>query len=202
LQFASGYDILPMLKVRIVVEEWVDPLFLCVNCAECAQEVLLAGKQTGVAARVTEIARPAAESLGLVLWDVVHVKEGPGWFLRIFIDKEGGVGTDDCEKMSRAVDGPIEEIYPADQEWTLEVSSPGLGRALRTDAHLGAFTGKAVRARFYRPDAEGRRERSGTLLGFTDKTLAIEIDGQETEIARSDLSGLFADDDRDLFLRR
>ena len=67
------------------------------------------GKGGNTVAAVWEIAEPIAEELGLVIWDIRFVKEGTDWFLRIFIDKDGGVGITDCENMSRAIDKPLDE---------------------------------------------------------------------------------------------
>ena len=72
-------------------------------------------------AQVWELAKPLAEELGLTLWDVRFVKEGAQWYLRIFIDKEDGVGIDDCVAMSHAIDKPLDELDPISQAYCLEV---------------------------------------------------------------------------------
>ena len=74
-------------------------------------------------AQVWELAKPLAEELGLTLWDVRFVKEGAQWYLRIFIDKEDGVGIDDCVAMSHAIDKPLDELDPIHQAYCLEVCS-------------------------------------------------------------------------------
>ena len=81
------------------------------------------GKGGNTVAAVTAIAEPIAQQLGLMLWDVRFVKEGANWYLRIFIDKEGGVGIDDCVAMSHALDKPLEDADPIDRSYCLEVSS-------------------------------------------------------------------------------
>ena len=80
--------------------------------------------------KVAALAKPIAEELGLSLWDVRFVKEGAQYYLRIFIDKEGGVSVDDCERMSRAIDKPLDELDPIEQSYILEVCSPGIEREL------------------------------------------------------------------------
>ena len=77
-----------------------------------------------------EIARPIADDLGLRIWDVRYLKEGSQWYLRVFIDKDGGVDINDCERMSRALDEPLDQADPIDGEYILEVSSPGIEREL------------------------------------------------------------------------
>lgn len=87
-------------------------------------------KKGNVAQRVWELAEPLAKDLGLSLWDVQFVKEGADWFLRLFIDKEGGVTIDDCVDMTHAVNPVLDREDPISQEYLLEVSSPGLERKL------------------------------------------------------------------------
>ncbi len=150
------------------------------------------------AAAVAEIALPVAEQLGLTLWDVQFVKEGPSWFLRIIIDKPGGIFIEDCETMSRAVDPLIDALDPTEHEYYLEVSSPGLGRALRTDAHLEAYLNKPVVVKLIRADETGAREHAGTLLSYTADDLALTQDAGTRRFERKLIQNIKADDDRDL----
>ena len=98
------------------------------------------GKGGNTVAAVWDIAAPIAEQLGLDIWDIRFVKEGADWFLRIFIDKDGGVTIEDCENMSRAMDAPLDEADPIPQSYCLEVSSPGVERELTRDSHFEACT--------------------------------------------------------------
>jgi ribosome maturation factor RimP len=159
----------------------------------------MAAKKQSTAEDVRLLAEPVAKEMGLILWDVVFVKEGPSWFLRITIDKPGGVFIEDCENLSRAVDPLIDELDPAEQEYFLEVSSPGLGRTLRTDEHLAAYIGKPVKVRRYRPDENQQKEAFGVLVSFDGDGVTIAIDGQEILYVRNDISDIKSDDDRDLF---
>lgn len=156
-------------------------------------------KKKNTAELVRELALPVAGQMGLQLWDVVFVKEGPSWFLRIFIDKPGGVFIEDCERLSRAVDPLIDALDPTDREYYLEVSSPGLGRLLRTDSHLSAYIGKAVRVRLYRPDEEQKRELYGTLAAYDESGVTMQTGQGQRAVARADINDIRADDDRDLF---
>ena len=99
------------------------------------------GKGGNTVAAVWEIAAPVAEQLGLSIWDIRFQKEGVSWYLRIYIDKEGGVGITDCENFSRAVDGPLDEADPIEQSYYLEVSSPGVERQLTRDEHFKKYIG-------------------------------------------------------------
>lgn len=150
-------------------------------------------QKKNTAALVKEIAVPVAESLGLRVWDVEFQKEGPDWHLRIIIDKDGGVGIDDCEKMSRTVDPIIDELDPTDYSYYLIVSSPGLGRALKTDAHLRQYTGNKVAVRLIRPDENGERNFSGILTGCDAET--VTLDGEKTFLRKETASIKAADED-------
>lgn len=112
------------------------------------------------------MALPFAQQLGLSIWDVRYEKEGGAWYLRIFIDKPGGVGIDDCEAMSRAVNGPLDELDPIRESYCLEVSSPGLNRELRRSEHFTAFLGSRVAVRLIRPRPDGTRDLTGVLAGY------------------------------------
>ena len=87
-------------------------------------------KKTNTVEAVTELVKPIIEQMGLILWDVRFVKEGAGWYLRIFIDKDSGVTIEDCENVTRAVDKPLDDLDPIEQNYCLEVSSPGIEREL------------------------------------------------------------------------
>ncbi len=159
----------------------------------------MAAKKVNTADAVRKVTQPVAESMGLTLWDVVFVKEGPSWFLRIVIDKPGGVLIEDCERLSRAVDPLIEELDPTDYEYYLEVTSPGLARPLRTDAHLAAYLEKDIKVRLYHADAAGERELFGALTAFDAESLTIRQQEQPRTLLRKEIADCKADDDRDLF---
>lgn len=156
-------------------------------------------QKKNTAEAVREVAQPVAASMGLVLWDVVFVKEGPSWFLRLLIDKPGGIFIDDCERLSRAVDPLIEQLNPTDQEYFLEVSSPGLARTLRTDAHLNAYIGKAIKIKRYHADADSQREFFGSLCEFDAESITLKTETETIQVKRNDIADIKADDDRDLF---
>lgn len=147
---------------------------------------------------VRQAVAPYAERLELDLWDVNYVKEGPNWFLRIFIDKPGGVNMQDCEDLSRAIDDVIDELDVCEQEYFLEVSSPGLARLLRTDEHLAFYMNQPIRLRLYRPDEFQQKQVSGTLLEYDDSMLAVQTETGRREIARKGISEIRADDDQDI----
>lgn len=153
----------------------------------------MAGKKHGgnTVALVTKIAKPIAEELGLILWDVRFVKEGASWYLRIFIDKEGGVTLNDCEAMSRAVNGPIDEADPISQAYFLEVSSPGIERELTRPEHFELMKGRDVSVSLYRPTADGEKEIIAELIGFDGNSIVLaDLDGVRFEINKKDASSV------------
>ncbi|MEG2634862.1 MAG: ribosome maturation factor RimP [Oscillospiraceae bacterium] len=156
-------------------------------------------KKVNTADAVHEIALPVASEMGLTLWDVQFAKEGPSWFLRLIIDKDGGVDIDDCEKFSRAVDPLIDELDPTELEYYFEVSSPGLGRFLKTDEHLEAYIGRDVTVKLYKPDKNGIKEESGVLESFDADSITIANPKQKVHFIRSEVATVKADDDKDLF---
>lgn len=143
------------------------------------------------AAAVWKLAQPIAEGLGLTVWDVRFVKEGALWYLRIFIDKPEGVGIEDCEAMSRAVNGPLDQLDPIEQSYCLEVSSPGINRELTRPEHFEAFLDCFVIAKLIRPLEDGSREVGGILRSRNeDGSVLLQIGEEETEtmtIAAKDL---------------
>ena len=113
-------------------------------------------------------ARWQSRSLGLIIWDVTFTKEGADWYLRIFIDKEGGVGIDDCVDLTRAINPVLDSEDPIPQEYTLEVSSPGINRKLTRPEHFEAFLEAPVRVKLIRPLENGVRELEGILIDVAE----------------------------------
>ncbi len=135
--------------------------------------------------RVWEIAEPIASELGLGLWDVRYVKEGANYYLRIFIDKDGGVDINDCEKMSRAIDKPLDDADPIQDAYTLEVCSPGLERELIRKEHFTRFIGADIMVKMIRPIEGIGKEFKGVLTAFCDGEVTITDHSGENEITIS-----------------
>lgn len=144
------------------------------------------GNGGNTASVVAALVKPIAEELGLRIWDVRFVKEGALYYLRIFIDKDGGVSIDDCERLSKAVNKPLDELDPIEQSYILEVCSPGIERELTRPEHFEAMKGSTVRIKLFRP-VDGCKELCGTLAGLRDKMIILTgDDGTEIEIAKKD----------------
>ena len=128
--------------------------------------------------QVTAFAQPVVESFGCKLWDVEYVREGSERYLRVFIDKDGGVDIDDCEKIHRALDPILDEKDPIPESYHFEVSSAGLERALKRPGDFEAFLGSPVLVKLYRP-RNGLKEIPGILRGYEDGKVTVEA-GKET----------------------
>ena len=144
---------------------------------------------------VTALVKPIIEAMGLTLWDVRFVKEGALRYLRIFIDKDEGVSIDDCERVTRAIDAPLDELDPIEDAYTLEVSSPGIERELTEDWHFEMFLGAPVMVKLIRPDESGVRELKGTLVANEKDSIELILeDGSERVINKKDSVYIKLDD--------
>ena len=145
---------------------------------------------------VEELASPIAESLGLRIWDVRYLKEGSQWFLRVFIDKDGGVDINDCENMSRALDEPLDRLDPIDGEYILEVSSPGIERELVREEHFTRFIGADIMVKMIRPIEGIGKEFKGVLTAYDDGMVTItDHSGENTvTINKKDAAYIKLDD--------
>jgi ribosome maturation factor RimP len=141
--------------------------------------------------RAEELLKPIAESNGCEVYDVEYVKEGSDWYLRAYIDKPEGVNIIDCENVSRAFSDKLDAEDFIPDAYILEVSSPGLGRALKKDRHLEKSIGEEVEVKTYKP-IERQKEFIGILKSYDKDTITIEMENDsETKdmvFAKSDIA--------------
>ena len=130
--------------------------------------------------KTEQLLYPIAEKYGVEIYDIEYVKEGKDWYLRAYIDKPEGVNISDCENVSRALSDvlDVEDFIP--DAYILEVSSPGLGRALRKDRHLEKSLGAEVEVKTYKP-IDGQKEFAGILKAYDADTITIGADGNDIE---------------------
>ena len=134
---------------------------------------------------VLEISDSLAEKMNFSVVDAEYKKEGGMQILRVYIDKEGGVDLDDCEKFSRALEEILDSEDPIEEAYNLEVSSPGLDRQLKKEREFLHYTGRQVEVKLYKETA-GRKEFDGILKEYKDKKVYIETDGEILEINPKD----------------
>ena len=127
----------------------------------------MANNAKNVASRVWELAEPLADELGIWIWDVEFVKEGTRRVLRITVDSEEGIDINDCEKLHRAIDPLLDEADLIEEQYYLEVSSPGIERELKTDIHIEACEGWDVEVKLYAP-RNGSKTFRGVLMPLAE----------------------------------
>ena len=125
---------------------------------------------------VTSLAAPVAANHGCELWDVEYVKEAGTWYLRVYIDCEGGVSIDQCEAVSRELDPILDEKDIIPGAYTFEVSSAGAERQLKRPSDFERFMGSLVEVKLYKVK-DGRKEFVGNLRGYENGSVTIEISG-------------------------
>ena len=123
--------------------------------------------------KVLPLLEPIVDANGLELVDLEFVKEGINWYLRVYIDKEGGVNIDDCELVSRALEAKLDEADPIEQAYILEVSSPGIDRPLNKETDFVKYQGEIIDVKLYKPQ-NGSKQYQGKLLGLENGVLSIE----------------------------
>src|SRR5580704_11448543 len=145
--------------------------------------------QEAVAPRVQALAEPLARSLGLELVDIEYLREGPSWILRIFIDKPGGVNLDDCSTFSHALGPALDVDDVVGTAYSLEVSSPGLERALKKPKDFERFAGKRIKVKTFAPlpttgaaAGPGQKNFQGILIGLKGDRVEIEAEGKPVQI--------------------
>lgn len=134
--------------------------------------------------KVTELARPVVEAEGCSLWDVEYVREAGNWYLRVFIDKEGGVSINDCENISRALDPLLDEADPIPDSYVFEVGSAGAERELKRPGDFERFMGHEVEIRLYQP-LNGSKSFVGTLCAYNDGDVSITAGGRELSFTKA-----------------
>ena len=145
-------------------------------------------KREEIEARTEELVQPLVAEKQFELVDVEYVKEGGSYYLRIYIDKEGGITVNDCEDISRPFSDILDREDYIDGSYILEVSSPGLGRPLKKEKDFKRSLGEEVEIRLFR-QVEHQKEWIGLLTAYDQQTVTIEIeDGREMTFERSNLA--------------
>ena len=145
-------------------------------------------KKESYESRVEAYLLPLMEENNFELVDVEYVKEAGTWYLRAYIDKEGGIAVDDCEVISRKLSDWLDKEDFIDDSYILEVSSPGLGRPLKKEKDYLRSMGREVEVRLYKP-IDRQKEFTGTLSAYDDKTVTLTMeDGSEAVFEKADIA--------------
>ncbi|MBO5247683.1 MAG: ribosome maturation factor RimP [Clostridia bacterium] len=147
-----------------------------------------------VADVVRPLVLPITQAHGLILWDIEFVKEGTERFLRVYIDREeGGIGIEDCEAVSRALDPILDEVDPIPQSYHLEICSAGLIRDLKTTDHIQRFLGLEAEVRLYKGEQDLPKKFNARLDSVTDEALTVTVADREYVLDRKLISKIKID---------
>lgn len=136
---------------------------------------------------VAELAKPVVEGNGCTLWDVEYVREAGQWYLRLLIDKDGGVDILDCENISRTVSDLLDEVDPIEGSYVFEVGSAGAERPLKRPSDFEQFMGADVLVKTYKPK-DGRKEFSGVLAGYDAGAVTITVGEQTLRFEKAEVA--------------
>ena len=137
--------------------------------------------------RVFELAKPVVEEEGCSLWDVEYLREAGTWYLRIYIDKEGGVSIDDCERISRRLDPILDEADPIPESYVFEVGSAGADRELKRPSDFVQFMDSEIEVKLYKP-LDGSKSFVGRLAGYEEGTVVLDWRGKELRFAPAQIA--------------
>ncbi|HYG69746.1 MAG TPA: ribosome maturation factor RimP [Anaeromyxobacteraceae bacterium] len=161
-----------------------------------------------IAENARRVLEPVLARDGFELVDVEWTRAGPRWTLRVFIDKAGGVGIDDCQNVSHLVDPILDAEDFIEPAYDLEVSSPGLDRPLRKPADFDRFAGQRIKVKSYgpventAPGSPGRKHWTGVLAGFRDGAVELDVDGVRHRIPHDQIAKANLEYDAEADLRR
>ncbi|MCI9180444.1 MAG: ribosome maturation factor RimP [Lachnospiraceae bacterium] len=145
-------------------------------------------KKESYESRTEKFLLPLMQEHGFELVDVEYVKEGDTWYLRAYIDKEGGISLDDCELISRKVSDWLDKEDFIQDSYILEVSSPGLGRPLKKDKDFARSIGKDVEIRLYKA-LNKSKEYTGILKAYDKESVLLQMeDGSDLSLLRADIA--------------
>ena len=136
---------------------------------------------------VTKLVEPLVQEAACVLWDVEYVKEAGQWFLRVYIDREGGVGIADCERVSRAIDPMLDEMDVIPDSYIFEVSSAGAERQLKKEQDFLQFMGHLAEIKLYRA-IDGGKEHVGTLAAYENGNVTLKSAGAVRRFEKNDIA--------------
>ncbi len=137
--------------------------------------------------KTEELLVPIAEANGVTIYDVEYVKEAGEWYLRAYIDREGGVDINKCVDVSHALSDALDADDFIEDAYTLEVSSPGLGRQLKKDRHFANSIGQDVEFKLFKA-RDGVKEFAGTLKSFDSDSVTVTINDKDENFLRKEIS--------------
>lgn len=132
-------------------------------------------KNDALVTQIYEMVKPIADELTYEIYHIEYVKENGEYYLRIYIEKEGGITLNDCEALSRRVSDIMDEKDPIEEAYFLEVSSPGLNRNLFTESHYKRFVGREIMVKLTKA-IDGKKNIKGILKEVNEENIIVEAD--------------------------
>jgi len=154
-----------------------------------------------IADRVRAVAEPVISDEGMNLVDIEYRRESKGWVLRLYLDKEGGVTLDDCTRISQEVGRSLDVEDVIQTPYTLEVSSPGLTRPLKTQKDFMRYRHSLIKVRTLDPIGD-RRQFKGRLLAVSENRIEMEVEGRVYQISLSNVGKANLEFDPDLLRKK
>lgn len=145
---------------------------------------------TSLEKKIKDLIEPIIESLNYKLYDVIYIKEGKDYYLKIFIDNDSGISLDDCEKVNNAITDILDQKDYIKQQYFLEISSAGLERVLRENSHFEDNIGNLIEIKLYKNLKDNRKSLTGILKDFDDENITIEVENEELKISRKEISNV------------
>ena len=140
-----------------------------------------------IESKVSSLIEPIIENIGYTLYDLLYVKEGKDYYLKVVIDKPEGIDINDCEKVNDAINDILDEADYIKDQYFLEVSSPGIERLLRKDKHFETQIGNEIYLKLFK-SVNGKKELQGILNKFEDGVLTLVLDGEKIKIENKDIA--------------
>lgn len=138
--------------------------------------------------KIENLVKEKINSIGYELYDVLYVKEGPDKYLRIVIDKDSGIDLNDCEKVNNEIKDMIDEADYIQEQYYLEISSPGIERLLRKDWQLKKYIGEEIEVKQFKKDEQGNKDYIGILKEVDDNNLKIEVNQKDFILNRKSIA--------------
>src|SRR5690554_1276398 len=136
---------------------------------------------------VRELATPIIQQNHCELVDIEYIKEGPNWYLRVYIDKHGGVTVEDCERVSQVLSDELDTADPIQHSYILEVSSPGVNRPLKSQRDYDYFKGRRIDIKMFSP-IDGKKELTGILVGLNDGVVTVDLSENRVSIPKKNIA--------------
>lgn len=138
--------------------------------------------------KIENLVKEKINNMGYELYDVLYIKEGPSQILRIVIDRDIGIDLNDCEKVNNSIKDLLDDVDYLNNQYYLEISSPGIERLLRKDWQLKKYIGEEVEVKQFKKDENGFKDYIGILKNVNEQSIEIEVDDNEFQINRKNIS--------------